>query len=69
LKGGRFQLYSVDQANPLVKQFKVLLNVAGLGPLLLRLQPLTTRIILFGSAGRGEDSFGSDFGLVRFPED
>ncbi len=68
---GRFHLYAVDHANPLVKQFKVLKNIAGLEPLLLRLRPQTIKIVLFGSAGRGEDTFSSDidlFILSRDPE-
>jgi predicted nucleotidyltransferase len=68
---GRFHLFAVDHANPLVKQFKVLKNVASLEPLLLRLRPQAVKIVLFGSAGRGEDTFGSDldlFILTRDPE-
>lgn len=68
---GRFHLYSVDHAHPLVKQFKVLKNTALLEPLLSRLRPSSIKVILFGSAGRGEDSSSSDidiFVLTRDPE-
>jgi len=68
---GRFHLYSVDPAHPLVKQFKVLKNVVLLEPLLSRLRPSSIKIILFGSAARGEDSSSSDidlFVLTRAPE-
>lgn len=68
---GRFHLYSVEHAHPLVKQFKVLKNTALLEPLLSRLSPSAIKIILFGSAGRGEDSSSSDidiFVLTRDPE-
>jgi predicted nucleotidyltransferase len=68
---GRFHLYSVNYAHPLVKQFKVLKNAAFLEPLLSRLRPASIKVILFGSAGRGEDSSSSDidiFALTRNPE-
>jgi predicted nucleotidyltransferase len=68
---GRFHLYSVDHAHPLVRQFKVLKNIVRLEPLLILLKPLSIRIVLFGSAGRGEDAFSSDidlFVLSRDPE-
>jgi predicted nucleotidyltransferase len=68
---GRFHLYSVDPAHPLVKQFKVLKNVVLLEPVLSRLRPSSIKVILFGSASRGEDSASSDrdiFVLTRDPE-
>jgi len=68
---GRFHLYSVDPAHPLVKQFKVLKSVVLLEPLLTLLRPSSIKIILFGSASRGEDSSSSDidlFVLTRAPE-
>ena len=68
---GRFHIYSVDHAHPLVRQFKVLRNIVRLEPLLLLLKPLSIKIVLFGSAGRGEDTFSSDidlFILARDPE-
>ncbi|MBE0713966.1 MAG: nucleotidyltransferase domain-containing protein [Candidatus Aminicenantes bacterium] len=68
---GRFHLYSVDHAHPLVKQFKVLKNTVLLEPLLCRLRPSSIKVILFGSASRGEDSSSSDvdiFILTRDPE-
>jgi predicted nucleotidyltransferase len=68
---GRFHLYSIDHADPLVKQFKVLNNTVLLEPLLCRLRPSSIKVILFGSASRGEDSSSSDvdiFVLTRDPE-
>jgi predicted nucleotidyltransferase len=68
---GRFHLYSVDPTHPLVKQFKVLKNTVLLQPLLSQLRPLSVKIILFGSSGRGEDLSSSDidiFILARNPE-
>jgi predicted nucleotidyltransferase len=66
---GRFHLYFVEHAHPLVRQFKILKNIVRLEPLLLQLKPLTIKIVLFGSAGRGEDTFSSDIDLfVLAPE-
>lgn len=68
---GRFHLYSVDPTYPLVKQFKVLKNTVLLQPLLSLLRPLSVKVILFGSSGRGEDLSSSDidiFILARDPE-
>lgn len=68
---GRFHLYSVDPTHPLVKQFKVLKNTVLLEPLFSRLRPSSIKVILFGSASRGEDSSSSDidiFILTRDPE-
>jgi predicted nucleotidyltransferase len=68
---GRFHLYSIDHANPMVKQFKALKNTVLLEPLLCRLRPSSIKVILFGSASRGEDSSSSDidiFILTRDPE-
>jgi predicted nucleotidyltransferase len=66
---GRFHLYSVDHAHPLVKQFKVLKNTALLEPLLSRLRPSSIKVILFGSAGRGEDSPASDVDIFVLTRD
>ena len=71
IERGRFHLYSADHAHPLVKQFKVLKNTVILEPLLSRLRPETIKVILFGSASRGEDSSSGDidiFILTRDPE-
>jgi predicted nucleotidyltransferase len=71
IERGRFHLYSADHAHPLVKQFKVLRNAVLLEPLLSHLRPETIKVILFGSASRGEDSSSSDidiFVLTKNPE-
>lgn len=68
---GRFHLYSIDHADPLMKQFKVLKNTVLLEPLLRRLRLSSIKVILFGSASRGEDLSSSDidiFILTRDPE-
>jgi len=66
---GRFHLYSVNYENPIVRQFKVLMNVLHLEPLILKIQPLSVRIVLFGSASRGEDTALSDIDLFILSKD
>lgn len=66
---GRFHLYSLNYDNPIVRQFKVLLNVVHLEPLILNIQPLSVRIVLFGSASRGEDAASSDIDLFILSKD
>ncbi|MFO7867100.1 MAG: nucleotidyltransferase domain-containing protein [Desulfatiglandales bacterium] len=60
---GRFHLYSVNYNHPAVRQFKVLMNVLYLEPLIKRIQTHSVRIVLFGSASRGEDTASSDIDL------
>jgi len=66
---GRFHLYSLNHDNPIVRQFKVLMNVILLEPLILRLQPFMVRMVLFGSASRGEDTASSDIDLFILSKD
>ncbi len=60
---GRFHLYRLDTTNPIGRQFKILRNILYLEPFLGKLQPISSMIILFGSAGRGEDVPTSDIDL------
>jgi len=66
---GRFHLYSVNYDNPIVRQFKTLLNTLLLEPIIFKIRPLAVRIILFGSASRGEDTFSSDMDLFIISKD
>jgi len=60
---GKFILYSAKYEDPFIKHFKVLQNITILRPLLSKLEPLTIKIVLFGSASRGEDHHDSDIDL------
>jgi predicted nucleotidyltransferase len=60
---GKFILYSVRYDDPFIKQFKVLQSIASLRPLLTKIEPLSIKIVLFGSASRGEDRHESDIDL------
>ena len=61
-RGRRFA-YTVDLAHPVVRQWKVLLTLARLEPLLLALRPVADRVVLFGSCATGTDHEDSDVDL------
>jgi predicted nucleotidyltransferase len=63
LQRGKFILYSAKYDDSFIKQFKVLQNITALRPLLTKLEPLSIKIALFGSASRGEDHRESDIDL------
>jgi len=62
-KIGKTYLYSADISNSFVKQLKILKNVLSLDVLVKKIIPLVGKIILFGSASRGENDETSDFDL------
>ena len=66
---GKFLIYSVAYDDPVVKQFKVLKNVQALRLLIEKLKPISTRIVLYGSASRGEDYHSSDMDLFILSND
>lgn len=61
---GKFILYSAKYEDPFIRHFKVLQNITILRPLLPKLEPLTIKVVLFGSASRGEDRRESDIDLL-----
>jgi predicted nucleotidyltransferase len=63
-KRGKIFLYSINHANLLVKQFKILKNIELLYPLLKKIGVHSEKVILFGSSSRGEDSIDSDIDLL-----
>ena len=62
-KKGKSFTYRLNHKNPQIRQFKVLKNVIELGPLVEKLKEYSDKIILFGSAARGEDGADSDYDL------
>jgi predicted nucleotidyltransferase len=60
---GKRSAYGVNTAHPLVRQWKVLLTLARLEPLLAALRPVADRVILFGSRATGTDHEDSDMDL------
>ncbi|GAJ04980.1 unnamed protein product, partial [marine sediment metagenome] len=60
---GRMYFYTTQVNNLLVKQLKILKNMARLSPLVKKLKNLSQKIILFGSWSRGENLKDSDIDL------
>jgi len=56
--------YKLNLKNPIVRQFKVLLNIIDLDDLINEIKDLSKKIILFGSAASGEDTGESDIDLL-----
>jgi predicted nucleotidyltransferase len=63
-KRGSVSLYSVDFRQPVVKQLKVLRTIMSLSRLLERLKTTSTKVVLYGSCSRGEDTSESDIDLL-----
>jgi len=66
---GKFLIYSIANSDPVVKQFKVLKNVNMLKSIVEKLTPVVLKIVLFGSASRGEDGTESDIDLFILAKD
>ncbi len=62
-KKGKMLFYSIIYDDSAIKQFKVLKNVLALRPLVTKLKPLSKKIVLYGSTGRGENDPSSDIDL------
>lgn len=61
---GRFVTYISNYSNPVVKQYKILINIVKLTPLLQKVYSHAKKVILFGSTSRGEDYPDSDIDLM-----
>ena len=68
-KKGRMIFYSVDIKSPLIRQYKVLQNIAPLEDVVKKLKPLAQRVVLFGSCAKGEDTQESDVDLLVVSRD
>lgn len=60
---GHMKFYQINQKNTAVKKFKINSALEKLTPLASRLEKFSRKIILFGSASRGEQTAGSDIDL------
>lgn len=63
LKVGNLSIYFLDEDDPLVSQMKVARAIELLRPLLTKLEKVSQKIILFGSAAQGKNTAESDFDL------
>lgn len=66
---GRMAFYRLNTADPVVRQFKLLLNVYSLKKFLQELKEHCRRIILFGSCSQGTDVEESDIDLFFLTSD
>jgi len=60
---GKMFFYSIDASDPSTIEFKKLVNLLLLEPLLENLKKLSNRIVLYGSCAQGTDTSQSDFDL------
>jgi predicted nucleotidyltransferase len=60
---GKMFFYSINASNPSVIEFKKLVNLLLLEPLVESLQKIANRIVLYGSCAQGTDTSQSDFDL------
>lgn len=66
---GRMKFYQINSKSPELKKLRINLAMEKLNPLLSRLEKLSQKIILFGSASRGEQTSGSDLDLFVLSRD
>ncbi|MBU0896832.1 MAG: winged helix-turn-helix domain-containing protein, partial [Candidatus Omnitrophica bacterium] len=57
---GRMNYYMVNLSNPYIQEFKILINMLLLEPLIEKLKPYTHKIVMFGSWSWGGDIEKSD---------
>jgi predicted nucleotidyltransferase len=60
---GRMKFYQINTKSAEVKKFKIDLVLEKINPLLPKLQKVSQKVVLFGSASRGEQTVGSDIDL------
>ena len=60
---GRMYFYSADLSNPIVVEFKKLVNLILIEPLVEELKNASNRIALYGSCAQGTDASESDVDL------
>ena len=62
-QNGRMCFYSLDIANPYLKEYKVMVNLLLIEPLVEKLMRISHKIVLFGSWADGSDTEDSDIDL------
>lgn len=55
--------YSIETSNPAIKEFKKLINMVLLEPLVEKLKAVSNRVVLYGSCAQGTDTSKSDIDL------
>ncbi len=60
---GKMYFYSIDLANAGLTQYKILVNIALVEPLVAELKKAAIRLVLYGSCAQGTDTSRSDVDL------
>ena len=63
-KSGKNVYYRVDPRSAAIPYFKIFMTISELEGALDEIRELTRKIVLFGSASRGEDTWDSDIDLL-----
>ncbi|MBI5554290.1 MAG: nucleotidyltransferase domain-containing protein [Elusimicrobia bacterium] len=66
---GRMNYYTIDVSNSAIHEYKILITIALLEPLVEKLKPRCEKIILFGSCAAGMDTQASDIDLYLLASD
>jgi len=68
-RAGNMVFYKFNPEEPILRSLKTYIMLAMLRPLIAKLKPSTSRIILFGSCAKGEDLSESDVDLLIVADD
>ncbi len=63
INNGRMCYYRLDVSGPFVKEYKMLVNISMLEPVVDKLKPFSRKVVLYGSWGEGNDTEESDIDL------
>ena len=63
-KKGKMLFYKRNDDNPVLRQFKVFTSINSLMPVIGRIAPICSRIVLFGSCATGRNGEKSDIDLL-----
>jgi len=66
---GKMYFYSVDLSNAAIIEFKKLINMMLIEPLIEELKNTTSKIVLYGSCAQGSDTSQSDLDLFIVSDD
>jgi len=66
---GKMYFYSVDRSNATIAEFKKLINITLIEPLIEELKDISSRIVLYGSCAQGTDTSQSDLDLFIVAND
>ena len=66
---GKMYFYSVDLPNAAITEFKKLINMMLIEPLIEELKNTTSKIVLYGSCAQGSDTSQSDLDLFIVSDD